>query len=98
MSDYRRSVSQLTAHLREDPALGWSRVRDFLTARGVDPAQAAVAILYPDDVRQLVAIVVAAPDRMFMLDIEYPEGVDRAAAMDHGEVIGWEDDAETIQS
>lgn len=97
VSDDRRWVEEMTALLRGDPGLGWSRVRDFLTDRRVDPAQAALAILYPDDVRTLVAIVVVSADRMFALDIEYPKGVDDAAAMDHGQVVGWEDDVATIR-
>jgi hypothetical protein len=45
-------------------------LRETLLSQGIDPAQAAVAVIYPDDVTILVAVVVTA-DRMLRVDIDY---------------------------
>jgi hypothetical protein len=59
-------------------------VREFLKVRGIDPSRAALAVLYPDDVRELVAVIVVSIDRMFEVDIDYPEGIGLAEVMEHG--------------
>ena len=70
-------------------------MRETLLSQGIDPAKAAVAVIYPDDVTILVAVVVTA-DRMLRVDIDYPVGIDRSEAMDHGQVASWEDDVAVI--
>jgi hypothetical protein len=91
------SVARLTDQLRHDPGLGWSRLRDFLTARNIGPAKAAFAVLYPDDVRELLAVLVVSSDRMFEVGLEWPEGVRMGAAMDHALITEWEDDAALVR-
>ena len=93
-AEYRQSIRDLTAGLRPGEGTGWSGLRETLLAQGTDPAQAAVAVIYPDDVTILVAVVVTA-DRMLRVDIDY-WGIDRSEAMDHGQLVSWEDDAAVI--
>jgi hypothetical protein len=69
-AEYRQSIRDLTAGLRPGEGPGWSGLRETLLAQGTDPAQAAVAVIYPDDVTILVAVVVTA-DRMLRVDIDY---------------------------
>jgi hypothetical protein len=95
--DESGSIEGLTKKLRDEPGLGWSRLRHFLEARDIDPAQAALAVLYPDDAYELTAVVVVSIDRMFEIEIEYPRGVRGSVAMDHGQIVSWEDDAATIR-
>ena len=97
MGDERRSIERLTDQLRNDPGLSWGHLREFLTSRGVDPKRAAIAVLYPDDAFELTAVVVASSDRMFEIRIEYPRSVKPSAAMEHGEITEWEDDAAQVR-
>jgi hypothetical protein len=96
--EHRRWVTETRSRLRDDPGLGWRSLREFLKARGIDPARAALAVLYPDDVRGLVAVIVVSIDRMFEVDIDYPEGIGLAEAMEHGEIVDWRDDAAAIRN
>jgi hypothetical protein len=91
-------VARLTDQLRHDRGMGWSRLRDFLTERDIDPAKAALAVLYPDDVRQLLAVLVVSSDRMFEVELEWPEDVRMGAAMDHALITWWQDDAAMIKA
>jgi len=93
-AEYRQSIRDLTARLRTGEGTGWSGLRETLLSQGIDPAQAAVAVIYPDDVTILVAVVVTV-DRMLRVDIDYL-GIDPSEAMDHGHVESWEDDAAVI--
>jgi hypothetical protein len=45
----------------------------------------------------LVAVIVVSIDRMFEVEIDDPEGIDLAEAMEHGEIVGWRDDAAAIR-
>jgi hypothetical protein len=93
-AEYRQSARDLTARLRTGEGTGWAGLRETLLSQGIDPAQAAVAVIFPDDVTILVAVVVTA-DRMLRVDIDYL-GIDRSEAMDHGHVESWEDDVVVI--
>jgi hypothetical protein len=95
--DERRSIEKLTRERRDEPGLGWSRLRDFLEARDIDLAHAELAVLYPDDAHELTAVVVVSIDRMFEVEIEYPRDVRGSVAMDHGQIVSWEEDAAEIR-
>jgi hypothetical protein len=96
MMDYLGAVRASTDHLRSSELSGWSRVRDFLIERGIRPEEAALAVIYPDDVTVLTAVVVADAQRMFEIDLEYPAGVDKAMAMSQPRIESWRDDAARI--
>ena len=70
--DYQQAVRATTKRLREDQQSGWSRLREFLDEHGMKPAEVALAVIYPDDVSQLVAIVVQSRSRMFEILLDYP--------------------------
>lgn len=70
----------MRAFRRADSRWGWRSLREFLKARGIDPSRAALAVLYPDDVRELVTVIVVSIDHMFEVEIDYPEGIDLAEA------------------
>ena len=71
-------------------------MRDFLIERGIRPEEAALAVIYPDDVTVLTAVVVADAQRMFEIDLEYPAGVDKGMAMSESRIASWRDDAARI--
>jgi hypothetical protein len=77
---------------------GWASLRETLQSQGVEPAQAAVAVIYPDDVTILEAVVVASADRMVRAEVDYPVATDHSEAMDHGHVVSWEDDSVVIRA
>lgn len=74
-------------------------MRETLLSQGIDPAQAFLAIVYPDDVATLVAVVVASSDQMLRVDIDYSVGIeDYGEAMNRGHVVSWENDVAVIRS
>jgi hypothetical protein len=85
------------AFRRADSRWGWRSLREFLKARGIDPSRAALAVLYPDDVRELVAVIVVSIDHMFEVEIDYPEESISPKPMEHGEIVGWRDDTPAIR-
>ena len=87
----------MTALLRFGEGTGWASLRETLLSQGIEPSQAAVAVVYPDDVTLLMAVVVASSDRMLRAEIVYPEGTERSEGMDHGRVVSWEDDVALIR-
>lgn len=94
--DYQQAVRATTKRLREDQQSGWSRLREFLDEQGIRPTEAALAVIYPDDVSQLVAVVVQSRSRMFEILLDYPRGLDLSLAMSEATVSSSDHDAERI--
>jgi hypothetical protein len=68
----------------------------YVEERDIRPAESALAVIYPDDVARLVAVVVASRSRMLELEIDYPRTLDHASAMSEGTVVSSDDDAQRI--
>jgi len=94
--DYQEAVRATTKRLREDQQSGWRRLREFLDEQGIPPADAALAVIYPDDVSLLVAVVVQSRSRMLEIELDYPRGLDRSLAMSEATVSSSDHDAERI--
>jgi len=94
--DYQQAVRATTKRLREDQQSGWSRLREFLDEQGIRPTEVALAVIYPDDVSELVAVVVQSRSRMFEILLDYPRGLDLSLAMSEATVSSSDHDAERI--
>ena len=94
--DYQQAVRATTKRLREDQQSGWSRLREFLDEQGIRPTEVALAVIYPDDVSLLVAVVVQSRSRMFEILLDYPRGLDLSLAMSEATVSSSDHDAERI--
>jgi hypothetical protein len=96
MDDYVNAARTLTDQLRNHPGAGWVRLREFLEGQGVDPSKAALAVLWREDVALLFAWVVVSPERMFEIELEYPQDLDESSAMEDSHVVAWNEDVERI--
>jgi hypothetical protein len=94
--DYQQAVRATTKRLCEEQQSGWSRLREFLDKQGIRPTEVALAVIYPDDVSQLVAIVVQSRSRMIEILLDYPRGLDLSLAMSEATVSSSDHDAERI--
>ena len=94
--DYQQAVRATTKRLRENQQSGWSRLREFLDEQGIRPTEVALAVIYPDDVSLLVAVVVQSRSRMFEILLDYPRGLDLSLAMSEATVSSSDHDAERI--
>jgi hypothetical protein len=54
---------------------------EFLDERGIRPTEIVLAVIYPDDVSQLVAVVVQSRSRMFEILLDYPRGLELSLSM-----------------
>lgn len=64
-------IRQLTALLHSSGDPFWSRLRDLLRSRGVDPAHAVLAECYPDDNSFEFGIVISAGGSVFQFGFDY---------------------------
>ena len=94
--DYQQVVRATTKRLCEYQQSGWSRLREFLDEQGIRPTEVALAVIYPDDVAQLLAVVVQSSSRMFEIQLDYPRSLDHRLAMSEATVSSSDDDAERI--
>jgi hypothetical protein len=60
--------------LRNDPGPLWSRLRELLVERGLDPKVVALAQLFPDDTDMEFGIVVTPGREVFTFDLRYGDG------------------------
>jgi phage I-like protein len=96
MDYHQQAVRATTKRLREDQQSGWSRLREFLDEQGIRPTDVALAVINPDDVSELVAVVVQSRSRMFEILLDYPRGLDLSLAMSEATVSSSDHDAERI--
>jgi hypothetical protein len=94
--DEFRAAEGYTHRLRTSPEAGWDNLRQFLQENDIDPSRSALALLYRDDVATLVAIVVASPERMLEITLEYPPELKEEDAMNSAWVVEWHDHVERI--
>jgi hypothetical protein len=67
-------AKQLTDALRGSDDADWTRLRQLMHERGVDPQHAVLAEAFPDDEFQEYGIVIARDGRVFQYVFEFPEG------------------------
>jgi hypothetical protein len=64
-------VRELTALLRSSQDPLWSRLRDLLSERGVEPGGAVLAECFPDDTSFEFGVVVTAAGSVFQFGFDY---------------------------
>ena len=94
----QQAVEEFTRRLRTSQEKGWSSIRELLEEVEVDPESSAVAILYRDDVSLLITVVVATPERMLEIELEYPPELDEENGMREAWIVAWNDDVQRIRN
>jgi hypothetical protein len=64
-------VRELTSLLRSNDEPLWSRLRELLRGRGIDPTRAVLAECFPDDTAFEFGIVVSADGSVFQFGFDY---------------------------
>jgi hypothetical protein len=62
---------EFTKRLRTSQDTGWVEARKRLEGEGVDPLDAAIATIFPDDTNLIYGVVLTRDDRCFYLSFEY---------------------------
>jgi hypothetical protein len=60
-----------TEALRSSPKPMWSRIRDLLRERGIEPTMSALIELFPDDVSFQYGVLATADGRVFQFGFDY---------------------------
>lgn len=94
----QQAVEECTRRLRTSQESGWRSIRELLEEEDVNPESAAVAILYRDDVSTLITVVVASPERMMEIELEYPPEADEETGMRQAWVVAWSDNSQKIRN
>ena len=79
----------LTGLLRSNEYPLWKRLRELLPERGVDPATAVLAEMFPDDTMLEFGVLVTAAGEVFEFDFVYGRG-DIKTQMASGTIHNWE--------
>ena len=86
-------AKRLTDDMRRSSLPRWEGLRRRLTAERVNPSDAAVGFLYPDDVKLEMGLIVARDGRAFQFALEwwYDEEGNEIPSPDHAWVSEWEE-------
>jgi hypothetical protein len=71
MATEAEDITYLTRELRESHEPFWSRVRQLLLERELDPASLALVASFPDDVQYEYGVVVTADGRIYQFGLDY---------------------------
>jgi len=83
-------AARSTQLLREDGDPVWSRLRELLMARGLDPHRIALADFFPDDTDMEFGIVVTPDGHVYEFDFIYGKG-DLVAQAGTATISDWRD-------
>jgi hypothetical protein len=67
-------AEQSTRLMRNDPDRLWSRLRDLLRERGLDPNVVVLAQFFPDDTNLEFGIIVTPGHGVYTFDLRYGSG------------------------
>ncbi len=79
-----------TRLLRGDPDAFWTRLRELLAQRGVDPGRSALAISFPDDSNLEFGIVVSEEGEVYEFDFTYGRRGDLQEQTRTGTLTAWD--------
>jgi hypothetical protein len=85
------AARDFTRELRDSAKPRWRALRDCLGSEGVDPSDAAVGFLYPDDVKLEMGLIKVRDGRLFEFALEwwYDEQGNELASSEDAWVSEW---------
>ena len=85
------AAQRLTADLRTNPQPPWDALCQRLESEGVEPSDAAVGLLYADDVKLEMGLIRAIDGRTFEFTLEfwYDEAGNEVASPDEAWISEW---------
>ena len=71
MASDAEDIVALTRELRESQKPLWSRLRELLIERGLEPKKVALVAFFPDDIQYEYGVVVTADRRIYQFGFDY---------------------------
>jgi hypothetical protein len=72
------NIAARTEALRSSPEPMWSRIRDLLQERGIEPTTSALVQFFPDDASFQYGVLATADGRVFEFGFDYLHSSERA--------------------